>query len=933
MKIKKLGKAIVTLILGATMGMSAFAFTACGDDDDDDNKKNPPITNQHVHSYTYTDNEDGYTHNGVCNAAGDCDAKNIVNESHRFGTDGVCVCGAEKPDPNKHVHNYAYTDNEDGLTHNGVCNAAGECDNKNISNEAHDFGDGDECKKCGAEKDDKPGTDISKATISVSVDKNVINAGTDETIHATAAIEGLPDTSVVWTISGDGVSYVDMNQNGVLSLKANRTPKIDQAVFITATSVVSGQVTDSVVVTIKAPKISGQVGELTTAMFEELGNSAITVTGEVMDIHLDIAGDGKNDASRTYEYTVMMSDGAWYGAWNEKGGKDEAINNYRRSETTATVGGITGYTFDEVFINLHNEVDQKPVTDYNSVPALWQNQHMWNHLAQLCGTNIEDSWEYDALNRVYVYKFDNTSIEDLYLRTYLAYSLTPMLGNSDTLEQIELTVEDVDGVKKIVKMDAVTSAFYGEDVKAEDATFVEYTTLTAYFTNVGTTEVPEPTPYKAPQHVNALSEALAAMKGAKNYTFKAVETTVQAPSIDEGDYSVDSVSTYKTTAANGTSATGQVGLVGQVTEDAILLARTGQYTSTMDGNSYWTQYSGYKQLDENTYDFFEYNGGIGELEGTRQYKGNIFDHMPQFDFSANLFKYDGGVEVNVGSTEEGEEDFVFLYTFTLREPSISRDVAMQISAHSYAADAKGATYGSLKIMVLDAYEDDNGVQHPARIISTQFPYDLISGTYLGVIETTYSAVGTTVIPEGTFDGYVAREIKTEWSQYDVRYYHKDHSTLSGYDEIKADVLLDQIYGEEAANLPKPEAFINVFEDTISGPFFDWQEEDNTATGGGITYKDYISLKISIDEYDENMKINDAIYAKYINALTAELEEYGFSVSAANSGKTYWGDRYTTYVNGNIMIVIGNNGTRFFDVDIMKVGMFRYNQDWNVAPNA
>ena len=47
---------------------------------------------EHVHAYTYTPNEDGATHNGVCTAEGECDAKNITDEAHVYDNDTDATC-------------------------------------------------------------------------------------------------------------------------------------------------------------------------------------------------------------------------------------------------------------------------------------------------------------------------------------------------------------------------------------------------------------------------------------------------------------------------------------------------------------------------------------------------------------------------------------------------------------------------------------------------------------------------------------------------------------------------------------------------------------------------------------------------------------------------------------------------------------------------
>ena len=50
------------------------------------------------------------------------------------------------------------------------------------------------------------------------------------------------------------------------------------------------------------------------------------------------------------------------------------------------------------------------------------------------------------------------------------------------------------------------------------------------FSNIGTTVVPEPTPYSAPENADVLTKALANMAALDNYTFKVSDVTTSAPS-------------------------------------------------------------------------------------------------------------------------------------------------------------------------------------------------------------------------------------------------------------------------------------------------------------------------------------------------------------------------------------------------------------------
>lgn len=744
--------------------------------------------------------------------------------------------------------------------------------------------------------------DPANATINVNLSKNEIAAGSTEKIQATATIENFATKTVVWSVSGAGANYVDINANtGEIKLKTGLFPQTDVEATITATCTATNQISASATLKIKAQVLNGEVGELKTEMFTALGNPSITVTGEVADIYRTIPSSSA-DQEDIYEYTVKMSDGAWYGEWNKKGLTSKDITNYRKSENV--VSGTDRHTFDQVYINKYNQVAQKAVTDYHSKVALWEDQHLWNHLAQL-GNDIVNQWKYDEANKVYVYQ-SNSSEEDLYLRTYLAISMTPMLVGSDTLDRIFITVED----GKITKMEATTViTYYGSEKEgsSEGATAMSYTSFTANFSDVGTTVVPTPVAYEVAdddEDAKLLERAVNKLKTAESYTFAAKEETISAPSGDDSEYTEYSASTYRTSASDNTSATGTEGLVGKVTNDAVLLARTGKYSYSMDDKLYWTKYSGYKKTGDDAYDYFEYSSSDGALVGKQKYSGNLMERMPDFDFSTALFECVGDTRINIGGTIKR------FPTYVLREPAITRDIALEVSAHSYAANAEGATYGQFEIIVNDETE---------QIYSISYPYSLISGTYLGIIETKFSNIGSTTLPEDTFAGYVERVIPTQWSQMDISYYHPDHTTQSPYGEIDAGTLLTNMFGPEASKMPAPDVFVKVFGDSMSVLSFDWEEEDNTASGGTKNYYDYFSFNMSIEECDENYVITEEIHNKTIAKLTEELTKIGFTKSVADSQKVVHKDfttYYTVYTNGNIMIKIENTSGRFFYIDIL-----------------
>ena len=64
---------------------------------------------------------------------------------------------------------------------------------------------------------------------------------------------------------------------------------------------------------------------------------------------------------------------------------------------------------------------------------------------------------------------------------------------------------------------------YGADASEIDAR--SYTRIELSFSNIGTTVVPNPTPFAAPENADILSQAIKNMAALENYTFKVKDVT------------------------------------------------------------------------------------------------------------------------------------------------------------------------------------------------------------------------------------------------------------------------------------------------------------------------------------------------------------------------------------------------------------------------
>lgn len=731
---------------------------------------------------------------------------------------------------------------------------------------------------------------VPEKVVKISLTTSAETIKEDETVDLTVVVEGTDDLTYTYTVSNDNLVQIT---NDKLTIKT--TPTIDTIVTITATSNADKTKKASKTIKVIAPVIEGQVGELTSDMITEIGDASVTLTGVVQDIYIDY-NSSDNNKQTSYNYTVEMEEGKWKGVWYAEGLEGNKVTNaYRKGADEVTnANGITGHSVEQSFINKNNEVEVKKVTDTTSTPSVWETQHLWNHLGNL---NV-NKFEYDAENEVYEYKLTPSNTDELYFMTYLSVSLTPML--SDTFVKLYLKVSN----GKVTTLMAQTdSVLYGADPENPDA--ISYTTVSMDFSKIGTTEVKDPEAYDAPLYADLLTKALENMKKAESYTFKAQDFTTYSPEMNPDDYETSTMSVAKNPfgfrgkkVQNNTSSVGVVGTVGRITKDAALFAETSKYSFSISGEDYKTEYFGYKQNDQNSFDKFEYQKAKDTLVGIRRYNGNFKSVLPQFDFSAGIFEY-------MGQTMEAGK---LVHKFVLRSTEITRTIAQEISCYQYANCAESSVSKILTITV-----DDEG-----NLVSTTYPYSITQGTYLGFVKTTYLNVNKTTLDADLFDGYIPREVKTTWEHYMMQSYSPSHG--ANQIEVTAAVALSQAFGDKAAAIPSPKLFTDILGDALNGPFFEWEKVDEDENGKAI-YHPTFSINAQSTEYDENSTITN--YDELMDQFEEALTKVGYKISLANSTTTNPLNRYVTFVNGDITIVFFNNGTKNIFIDFYITG------DWTL----
>lgn len=724
------------------------------------------------------------------------------------------------------------------------------------------------------------------------------------------------DSADFFVVVSDGSAYtlsIDKSKLATLSKDATGINKItyvgeitiDQYVTVTATLDSDPTIKGVKQFRLRAPIVDGKVGDLTSEMIAEIANENITVSGTLKDVYIDF-NQAVNNVTTSYDMTVKMDTDKWWGSWNATSNKNNVIvDSYEKGSTVVSDDyGNTGNALVRKYINKNNEADDGYVTNYRSVPSVWEAQHLFNHLNALDISRFDIG---DDLNdNIYEYLF-SSSEADQYLKMYLAFSLTPLLD-----VQLDKFFVKIDGghITEIIAQTA--NSYLPAGVDSTEASAVEYTEIHLTISDIGTTTIPALQPYSAPEHANILQTAIDNLKTADNYFMEIRDNLTSSPDLDPGDYETQTTnaSTSGTKVAmsgaspmasgvqNGQSAVGTEGWLVWVNSDAILIADTMKYSYSMDGKDYKTEYYGYKQTSDTQYDRFLFNtdSAVRALYGVEKINGNVKDQLPKWDFSINLFEFDNS------ETIDGKK----YYTYALRDANISYDIGLELSMHD---NAKNANASVSRKMTITVSED-------GYVVQTVFPYAFNGGDYTGYCQTKYTQYGTTVLPEGTFNDYVERTVITSWEQLPCKDYKnnpEDKNTVA----VNTDVALAQIIGSEAlaTNMFEPSLLISVFGDKLSGPWYDYKLVSEVE--GIKTYRYQLDINVTAGKCDQNGVLQN--FDEVINKLSGQLASAGFSYSSANSTTTNPFYRFVTYVNGDITFVVENIGYKTFYLHIYKTG--------------
>ncbi len=785
---------------------------------------------------------------------------------------------------------------------------------------------------------DDPEPEVPAVTISIGAGvPNEIKKG--EQVTLTVTITNTTNKKYAWSVTdseGKASDILAVSDEDVVTVA--KDVELDTSVTVTATADADKTKTASHTFTVK-PNLTGEVGSLTAAALEAVAGPNLTVSGTVTDVYEDL-NYSANSYETAYHSVVMMDTGKWYGAFNPIGDENEEnviASNYRMGEQF----GTQGHALTSVFINKDNEVEERPETNYMSVPFSWESQHLWNHIDNL--GNISEKFTYDATEDEYIYNivtsgpYDTDASKDEYLMAYFAVSFTAMVEDNFTAFRLKMTGDKVTG---IWAQTAVKEWFAGD---GETVVSRAYTEVELTISDVGETVVPDPKPYDAPEGAKYLEQVIDTMKAARNYTFTAVDTAVSAPDYDAGDYEMESFTGGASTIAKAVpvatgdqyyfkhaASRGTVGTKGYVTENAAIFETVGMYSASMDGNDYNFNYSGYRQYGSGDGAYFEVIDDeqvyttVKGLIGVERRQGNFFEKaMPQWSFSPNIFESFGPTIVRVGNKNYNA------YIFTLRDSLITNDVSRQIAADNMAANGDAAAFATLTITVA-VDENDN-----ATILQTKYPYAYLGGDYSGIITTTYSDFGNTKLLANAFDEayYTQRVWRDTWDKYTAHDFDPSH-TSERTDEVASTVLAHMFPNANInADMPKPEVIMNLISDDINGPWFDY------STLADETVRENFSFNCAMNNDDSRLDRNgrpidiESILGPSGTLLT-ELKKVNsaWTYDNANSGlrtpSNPESSYFATYLNtsAGVMMVVESNNTKNFFFDLYKIGEWHLSRD-------
>lgn len=838
-------------------------------------------------------------------------------------------------------------------------------------------------------------------SIDLSIDSDKLQQNS-ETLPASATLTAnvTGNAEIVVSCVSELVKITD-NADGTYKVALTQAVKFTQNVIITASLVSNPDVTAKLTLTLvqtrsdNAPVSSDKGITLTQDNLAAIGNASITVAGSLHD-KVQTTATNRID-TQSYDMKVIMEQDKWYGQWNVAGRKLVTKDTYVKGTKSATVTAydyegnaslLTGSVMDRLYVDIHNKVTSKTVTDYQSIPSVWELQHLWNHMSDFSVDWFEYDAEFDqdaiqAISDKFVsrdtnddtlvafkFKSEAYDLQAAYLFAYLLQSFTPLASTSDTLENLYL-ICDTEGIVGIYGVTVVAKYWGTEDntpVDGEEPISTSWTEVALVFSGVGTSTVPTPAAYENTDdetEFQYLVEALNDIKAAKNYSFTALETATRAPSNDEGDYSTESLSlttasveTRDATALSGnyynhTSAEGigadknGTGTVGYVVADDntenkfVLLETVGKYSYSLDDKLYHYTYTGYRGFadEQGVYEEFEYDSTTNAFKGSRKINKDISTILPLFDFAPEIFEL---ASFNIDKNDSN----IRYYSFDLKDSVITYDVVQQFSLDANRNSASADSANTVQITI--KYDR---TAKKATIYSTSYPYSFVGGSYAGYITTYYSNIGTTTLDESkVFANYARRVLPNSWDQVNHKgYYYYLHTTTVSkypgmYDEkkeeyimdgnqllvnAKMDTVIENTFGNNKKYLPAPSFFLDIFDDNMHGPWYDYSESDKVTDG----YIDSISITLEVMDVDENHVLGNDKYNTIIEQLKAAFDKWnkdngyttgGWQYSASMSTATAVSDddmsiRYAVFVSDGLTICFQNNRNAFFYVDIYTTG--------------
>lgn len=582
-----------------------------------------------------------------------------------------------------------------------------------------------------------PNTSSSSTSSSSTQTVNVAISGPTSiryggTINLLATVTGSANTAVIWSTDSNVVAVSD---GTVIVIKE---VTVDTTVTITATSVADNTKSASYTITVLAPEAQP---ELTDEMLSLLKDEKIDFAGEN---HIDIYGITSTSLVGTSDMSVhtYMEHNRWVADYT--GDTNSGRIYYANKD---------GYA-NKVQISLMNSEEYVALEDDYGLPITWENSGLYNPFINIKVSDFtfnRDTWMYEYTG------------SDTNFLTRATSALTPYDFEPKTLS---LVISDDEIIAIQLKSDYDYRIVSGYRV---------IQTLTSSFNSGDLVNIPSLPTYSYEEDAHGLlKNALEKMHSLSSYKTR---LTMQAYDYSTGSQSITG---YEETVTP--TEMFYKPFTAKVSQGAL------DYT--------YTSPFGYRQIDENTYNYYTPNKD-GSFEAFRSYKGNVTDKAPSFEFDAAIFN--PGYAWN---SKEKEATYSVYEGMCYVASTLYQGFGSDYPLYGLYS-TKGSVNGNTN------YVPQVTVSNDGYITYATFYFNM--GIMYGIVELEFYDFDTTTLPEeATSIQFTPKVVPTSWA--DVDFYYSAENLGTNDSTLPGDQALTNVLGAEVLDvLP---FFDNVLGDTF-----------------------------------------------------------------------------------------------------------------------